>query len=145
MLPASGMRALSIRQPHAELILRGQKTVEYRTRPTLLIGQPFYIYAAKNRSKVSGVPCEGDMTVDELVTLPRGLIVGTAVIVKCVAVRDQNSLVRHNGSNHARAPLTSDLRRLTSVVYEWHLSDVKRLDQPRKPKRMPQPVWFRPF
>jgi hypothetical protein len=28
-----GMRALSIRQPFAELILRGIKTVEYRTRP----------------------------------------------------------------------------------------------------------------
>jgi len=29
--------------------------------------------------------------------------------------------------------------------YEWHLSDVKRFKKPRKPKRMPQPVWFRPF
>jgi hypothetical protein len=30
-------------------------------------------------------------------------------------------------------------------AYEWHLSDVKRLPNPRKPKRQPQPVWFRPF
>ncbi len=29
------MRALSIRQPYAELILRGIKKIEYRSRPTL--------------------------------------------------------------------------------------------------------------
>ena len=33
------MRALSIRQPYAELILRGIKTVEYRSRPTRIIGE----------------------------------------------------------------------------------------------------------
>src|SRR4051794_10000879 len=38
-----GMLALSIRQPYAELILRGIKTVEYRSRPTRIIGQRFHI------------------------------------------------------------------------------------------------------
>ncbi len=33
------MRALSIRQPYAELILRGIKTIEYRSRPTRIIGE----------------------------------------------------------------------------------------------------------
>lgn len=28
--------------------------------------------------------------------------------------------------------------------YEWHLSNVKRLDNPRKPIDRPQPVWFKP-
>jgi predicted transcriptional regulator len=37
------MLALSIRQPYAELILRGIKTVEYRTRPTRIIGERFYL------------------------------------------------------------------------------------------------------
>ena len=41
------MRALSIRQPYAELILRGIKTVEYRSRRTRIIGERFYIYASK--------------------------------------------------------------------------------------------------
>jgi predicted transcriptional regulator len=41
------MLALSIRQPYAELILRGIKTVEYRSRPTRIIGERFYIYASK--------------------------------------------------------------------------------------------------
>jgi ASCH domain len=45
------MLALSIRQPYAELILRGVKTVEYRSRPTRVIGEEFYIYAARGRGR----------------------------------------------------------------------------------------------
>ncbi len=39
-------RALSIRQPYAELILRGIKKIEYRSRRTRIIGERFYIYSA---------------------------------------------------------------------------------------------------
>jgi len=49
------MRALSIRQPYAELILRGIKTVEYRSRSTRIIGERFHIYASKG----SGVRVQG--------------------------------------------------------------------------------------
>jgi hypothetical protein len=42
-----GMRALSIRQPYAELILRGIKPIEFRSRPTKRIGERFYIYASQ--------------------------------------------------------------------------------------------------
>jgi predicted transcriptional regulator len=41
------MRALSIRQPYAELILQGIKTVELRSRSTRIVGERFYIYASK--------------------------------------------------------------------------------------------------
>ena len=37
----SFMLALSIRQPFAELILRGIKTVEYRSRATKIVGERF--------------------------------------------------------------------------------------------------------
>jgi hypothetical protein len=43
-------RALSIRQPYAELILRGIKTLKYRSRPTRIIGKRFHIYAPLRRS-----------------------------------------------------------------------------------------------
>src|SRR5438094_10488011 len=39
------LRALSIRQPYAELILRGIKTIEYRSRGTKIVGERFWIYA----------------------------------------------------------------------------------------------------
>ena len=45
------MLALSVRQPFAELILRGVKTVEYRSRPTRVGGRRFFIYASKGTAK----------------------------------------------------------------------------------------------
>jgi hypothetical protein len=55
--------------------------------------------------------------------LPTGVIVGSAVVAKCV---------RTPGSE-------------SRGTYEWHLSDVKRYKRPRRVKRHPQPVWFQPF
>ena len=42
-------RAISIRQPYAELILRGKKKNEFRSRPTN-IRERVYIYAALRRN-----------------------------------------------------------------------------------------------
>ena len=39
-------RALSVRQPYAELILRGEKTVEWRSRRTSIVGERLWIYAS---------------------------------------------------------------------------------------------------
>lgn len=132
------MRALSIRQPFAELILRGMKTIEYRSRPTRIIGERFWIYASKKKWPVASgqwpvksadnivVPAEppppwmlGLANALKLFPhdLPTGVIVGSAIIEK-VTMGDE--------------------------LYEWHLADVKRL-RPRKPARHPQPAWFNPF
>ena len=117
------MRALSIRQPYAELILRGIQKIEYRSRPTRLIGERFYIYASKGTGQLAigngpGRALTPALSQREREQLPTGVIVGSAVIAQCEA---------NNGH------------------YQWHLSDVERLKRPRKPKRMPQPVWFTPF
>jgi hypothetical protein len=123
------MRALSIRQPYAELILRGVKTIEYRSRPTRIIGERFYIYASKVWAGVNGHGIEGLATLTPSPSpapgngrgeseFPTGLIVGSAIIAACT----------RNGSG-----------------YEWHLADVRRYARPRRPKRHPQPVWFTPF
>ncbi len=137
------MRALSIRQPYAELILRGIKKMEYRSRRTRIIGERFYIYAA--RPKTQEEKDGGEALTPDPSPGPRsrrrgekdlhaGVIVGTAIITGCTVVRAS----RPNG-NGAWAG------RPCHQHYQWHLSDVKRLKQPRKPKRMPQPVWFTPF
>jgi predicted transcriptional regulator len=185
------MRALSIRQPYAELIMRGIKRIEFRSRPTSIIGERFYIYASQQWAvgKLYLAGCEKpeirnpnigstsspqaeSMTNDEarmtnwstdlsmpgsgpepwmmelakmliLKDLPMGVIVGSAVISECrsqaLEVRDQKSEVRNPDL------LTSDLRPLTSGLYEWHLADVQRVKKLRKPKGRPQPVWFNPF
>src|SRR5665213_3069736 len=107
------MRALSIRQPYAELILRGIKTVEYRSRSTRIIGERFYIYATKKKWPFDKLRAGRDgwsvKTADNIVVpgealppwmlelanalklfpheLPTGVIVGRAVIEKCEASR----------------------------------------------------------
>jgi hypothetical protein len=72
-----------------------------------------------------------------LALLPRGVIVGSAVVEKCVEIRSQRSEISKE------AALTSDRCPLTSV-FAWHLADVERATL-RMPTGRPQPVWFKPF
>lgn len=66
--------ALSIRQPHAELILRGEKNYEIRSRPTNVRGR-IYIYAPQSWDAIPDhLPEELDI----------GAIVGTVEIVGCI-------------------------------------------------------------
>ena len=53
--------------------------------------------------------------------LPKGVIVGTAVISNVIAPTTERDL------------------------FQWVLTDVIRLASPRKPKGHPQPMWFHPF
>ena len=116
------MRALSIRQPYAELILQGKKTIEYRSRLKRIIREEFYIYAARPKSDAISVraPLTPTLARRERETgeMPTGVIVGSARISNCT---------RENGS------------------YRWHLTGVKRIARLRKPVNKPQPAWFKPF
>ena len=73
------MHALSIRQPYAELILQGIKTIEYRSRPTH-IRERVYIYTSRT-------PAENADAFDQLDPrlgdLPIGVLVGTVDVVGC--------------------------------------------------------------
>ena len=135
------LRALSIRQPFAELILRGIKTIEYRTRPTKIIGERFWIYASKTKSapptdqwsvkRADNIIVPNETLPGWMIELaeqvrmfepgtllPTGVIVGSAVIAKVSQV---------------------------DSMYRWHLTDVQRDDALLKPVGHPQPVWFKPF
>lgn len=133
------MRALSIRQPYAELILRGIKTVEYRSRPTRIIDERFWIYASKgaavlpvwsNDLDVAAPPAwmlelakqVGLIRVDA--ELPRGVIVGSAVIDRVETISGVDG---------------------SPDTFGWHLADIRRETTLRKPDRHPQPAWFYPF
>src|SRR5690606_23647709 len=102
------MLALSIRQPYVELILRGVKTIEYRSKPTRRIGERFYLYASK-------LPAENPeawaTTNVEPGDLPTGVIVGSAVIHRVTRGDDG--------------------------LYEWHLTAVERARRLRKPMGRP--------
>jgi len=129
------MLALSIRQPYVELILRGIKTIEYRSRPTRIIGQRFWIYAAGKWPRKTGkavwstdlraagaTPPPWMMEWAQALIfkdLPTGVIVGSAIIEK-VTPRDDG-------------------------MFQWHLAGVERAKKFRKPTGHPQPLWFNPF
>jgi len=82
--------SLSIRQPYAELILRGVKTIEYRSRPTRIIGQRFYIDASRQSAMGNGewaighrnrrFGCSGAIADARLPTRPTGVIVHGCII-----------------------------------------------------------------
>ena len=72
------MRALSIRQPYVEQILRGTKRIEYRSRSTQIRGR-FYLYASRSPGPIDEFESLGVEPGD----LPTGVIVGTAELVDC--------------------------------------------------------------
>jgi hypothetical protein len=109
-------RALSIRQPYAEMILRGIKKIEYRSMVTNIRGK-VYIYASltpgplEDFEKLDAKP--GDF--------PTGVLVGTVEIVGC----KPPSIIGHN--------------------YHWLLDKPERLPEPIKADNRAQPSWFIPF
>ena len=105
--------ALSLRQPFAELILRGKKKIEYRSVPTTK-RERVYIYASLQPG-----PKDDFRAADlEVGDLPTGVLVGTVEIQEC---------------------------RGKPGDYHWHLARPERLKLPIKPRKHPQPLWFRPF
>jgi hypothetical protein len=74
------MRALSVRQPWAELILLGHKVIEVRSRRTNL-RERVYIYAGLNRIEPQEEARIADQFGIDVDGLPRGVLVGTVQIV----------------------------------------------------------------
>lgn len=77
------LRALSVRQPHAEAILSGVKKIEYRSRATHIRGR-VYIYAAKGRySAEDEAQFAEQYGIDDVEHLDRGVLIGTVEITGC--------------------------------------------------------------
>lgn len=112
----SSMRALSIRQPFAEAIMRGIKTTEYRSQPTK-IRERILIYASLGRypdEEEQEMLDDLNMTGVDLESLPRGVIVGSVELYD-------------------------------SDEGDWHLREPMRAEKPLEPKNRANPVWFYPF
>ncbi len=107
-------RAISIRQPFVEQILRGIKKKEFRSRPTK-IRERVYLYAAltprREPALWRSVGCEpGD--------LPAGVIVGSVEIADC--------------------------KQLPTGEYAYILKNPKRIRKPLSPINQPQPGFWPP-
>jgi hypothetical protein len=126
------MRALSIRQPWAELILRGHKIIEVRSRRTNLRERVF-IYAGLNRIEPQEeVRIAAQFGID-MDYLPRGVLVGTVEILGCLPLQ-------RDDSQAACFEITE-----TDGFYAWLLARPQRVEELVKPKNQPQPMFFNPF
>ena len=124
--------ALGVRQPWCELILRGVKTLEIRSRDITLRG-PIYLYSAKKLAEGEAPLAAARRHGLEADTLPRGVIVGEVTITgsrPATAADEEASCVP--------AGMLVDR-------FAWGLEGAERLDEPVKPRFLPYGVWFYPF
>ena len=104
------MKALTICQPYAELIARGEKIIENRTWPTSYRG-PIAIHAGKSRSWLNA---------DDLKQYPSmvfGAVIATARLIDCVRYEHLGAHLIND--KHANGP------------WCWLLADVIRVDPPQ--------------
>jgi len=126
------MRALSIRQPWAELILKGHKTIEVRSKATH-VRERVHIYAGHNRIEAeeeARIIREFGIDVDGL---PRGVLVGTVEIVGCRPLEKSDSQAACFEITEAHC------------FHAWLMLRPERAEKLQKPKKHPQPVFFIPF
>ena len=87
-LKAEWLRALSVQQPWVDLILSGEKNIEYRSRRMREMG-PLLLHASKTikQENFARVGMEA-----EIGSLPYGALVGVVDVVDVVAVEGQDGL-----------------------------------------------------
>ena len=130
--PDPGLVALTIQQPWAELILRGIKTIEVRTRSCG--NKPIiYLYSSQNISKIASAAPLAQRHAIDLADLPTGQVVGT------VGVREARKC-RQSDSSAACVPW-----KLMHGKFSWMLENPVRLNQPVSTVNVPYGMWFYPF
>lgn len=107
--------AISVRQPYAESIMRGEKLIEYRTTHTHVRGT-VYVYAAKAKE---GAPIFSAYQVNEG-EVSFGKVIGTVEIV--------------NSEKSFEFP----------EWYEWQLENPVKFETPLVPINQPLPVFWYP-
>lgn len=130
------MKAISLWQPWASLVVQGIKTVETRSWPVPpeLIGWRVAIHATRTRVITDHIPF---LLPDQIAYLPVGKIVGSAVIKGCVGTSDQGALgaIYRHASWHG--PTYDDPGDYELILgdyspnrYAWLLTDPRELEEP---------------
>jgi hypothetical protein len=117
---SSALRVLSVRQPYADLILRGVKDVENRSRPTNYRGL-LLIHASKSAAlakTLSGETVGDDERWPDWQSLAYGAIVGAVELTECLDVRGLSARKRAAISPFANGP------------YCWRLAGAQQWAKP---------------
>lgn len=130
--PDKSLPALGIRQPWAELIMRGIKTIELRSSQTKIRG-PIYVYASKKLAKTPHAIQAAEDAEIETETLPTGVLIGTVEIVDSFP-----ATVEHAEASGVPAALLKG-------KFGWKLANPRRIRSPLVPEYLPYGVWFYPY
>jgi len=130
--PDPDLLALGIRQPWAELILRGVKTVEVRSQDTNVRG-PIYVYASKKFADIA--PADSAIKTHGLdrETLTTGMIVGTVEIIDSRPCRKTDAAGSCIPASYLKGR------------HGWMLANPVPFDEPIKVRFLPYGIWFYPF
>jgi hypothetical protein len=130
--PNRDLIALGIRQPWAELIIRGIKTIEVRSSNVNQRG-PIYIYASKKLADQPAAILAAETLDCDVESLPRGKLVGTVELV-------DSNFCKQADSTAACVPWS-----LMRGKHSWKLANPQRLPQPMAVRFLPYGIWFYPF
>lgn len=124
--------ALGVKQPWAELILRGVKTIEVRSQNTNVRG-PIYIYTSRRIADIE--PARNALDRYELD--PEQLVYGR--LVGSVDIVDSQP---GTADDAAASCVPSEF---LENNYGWQLANPVRFDEPLTVRFLPYGVWFYPF
>lgn len=122
------MKALTVCQPYAELIVRGLKPIENRTWPTSYRG-PLVIHAGKSREWMD----DGD--IEAYPSMAFGAAVGVARLVACLPL-----MYPADGPNWPERWKALSQHEHANGPWCWVLEDVRRFAEPI-PFRGAQGLW----
>ncbi len=115
------MKALSLKQPWAELVLQGKKTIELRRWNTKFRGE-FYIHASGNID-------EEKMQEYNLKDLPMRSIVGKATLVDVKLYKNEEEFLQDTNKHLANDMkwgkhgfILKDVKRITPISYKGQLN-----------------------
>ncbi len=124
--------ALGVRQPWAELILRGIKTVEVRAVSTQIRG-PIYLYSSQRWANQDFAKLASERYQLAEDKLPLGRLIGSVDIVNVTQ------------ANRSDVPLACVPAEKLAGKFAWHLDNPVRFEEPLRVKFLPYGVWFYPF
>lgn len=126
------MKALTICQPYAELIARGDKRVENREWPTRYRG-PLLIHAGQSRSWLDGWT-DAELEKEYGRKIEFGAIVAKCILIDCLDIE-----LIERGNYRKQYPWLEDHAH-TNGTWCWILEEVERLPAPI-PWRGAQGLW----
>jgi hypothetical protein len=112
------MKCLSLRQPYAELLVSGKKTIELRKWNTSFRGK-FLIHASKNVNKEK---CESLGIAHT--KLDTGAIIGRGILCDVKEYKNKTQFIRDKSRHYA------DLTFFESYAFGFIIKDAKRLRNP---------------